>query len=521
MKTASIFTSHMIFQRGKDIHIWGVGEENEKVSVTLQYSESGQPVVIPSSCSVQTAVQDGCWHIILPPLDVCRNVVCIICGESETITLEDISIGDVYLAGGQSNMEFWMRYDADLAAERNICANQDIRFYDCPEICYEGQEQDFDYSKMGFWRTCDPENIEYFSAVGYYFAKEIQRSQQIPVGIIGCNWGGSTASAWMDEEHLSKHGQIWLDEYQEGLKNIPEDYVENFRKNPMNDRGNPFENAFGETMLFGLSHEEQLKFMKENPSDDSINLIGPCHQNRPGGLYEFMLKKTAPFPVSGVLWYQGESDETHAAIYKDVLSDMIDCWRELWHDTLPFFCVQLAPFDVWLECTGDNFPVIRQQQYDLSREKEGVFLISSSDGGMRYDIHPKKKQPIGYRLALCARSYIYGEDISWDAPVMDSVVLKDRTLLLHFAHAYEGLSMQGSLQALQIFGITPEGKRTEIPADSCQYMAGGEQITVILPDAVLFAELEIAFAYTPYYEVNLYNSAGIPAIPSRIVMKTM
>lgn len=92
-------------------------------------------------------------------------------------------------------MEFWMRYDADMEEIRNTCGNPDIRFYDCPEISYEGQDQDFDYSRMGFWRTCDTENIEYFTAVGYYFAREIQQSQNIPVGIIGCNWGGTVAAS--------------------------------------------------------------------------------------------------------------------------------------------------------------------------------------------------------------------------------------------------------------------------------------------------------------------------------------
>lgn len=123
--------------------------------------------------------------------------------------------------------------------------------------------------------------------------------------------------------------------------------------------------------------------MEQSP-DDFFDVIGPYHQNRPGGLYEYMLKTIAPFPVSGVLWYQVESDETHAEIYKGVLSDMIDCWRELWKCTLPFFCVQLAPFEVWLAATGERFPVLRQQQYELSREKEGVYFISSSDVGMRF-----------------------------------------------------------------------------------------------------------------------------------------
>lgn len=517
MKTAPIFNSHMIFQREKEIHIWGTGREGESVSVTLAGAQPSRPTdrEVPDSCSAQTSVRNGHWHIVLPPMKVGRNIQCQICSETETITFDDISIGDVFLAGGQSNMEFWMRYDADINEVRNTCENLDIRFYDCPEISYEGQEQDFNYSRMGFWRTCDTENIEYFTAVGYYFAREILQSQNVPVGIIGCNWGGTIAAAWMDETHLSKHGQIWLDEYREGLKSIPADYVENFRKNPMNDRGNPFADPFGETMLFGLSHEEQLKFMKQAPPMDEYNLVGPCHQNRPCGLYELMLQTIAPFPISGVLWYQGESDELHADIYKDVLSDLVDCWRELWNDTLPFFCVQLAPFGVWLECSGDNYPIVRQQQYELSKEKEGVYFISSSDAGMYYDIHPKKKQPIGYRLALSARNHLYGEKIPCEAPIMHTAEWKDGMLLLHFAHTYDGLSVQGDLNALQLFETNGTTGSGEISSDSYQCTVHKEYISVKLPDALQNTDLDITFAWTPYYEVNLYNSAGIPAMPAR------
>lgn len=232
-------------------------------------------------------------------------------------------------------------------------------------------------------------------------------------------------------------------------------------------------------MLFGLSHEEQLKFMEQTPPMDAYNLIGQCHQNRPCGLYELMLKTIAPFPISGVLWYQGESDELHADIYKGVLSDLVDCWRELWNDTLPFFCVQLAPFGVWLECSGGNYPIVRQQQYELSKEKEGVYFISSSDAGMY--------------------------NAEW----------KDGMLLLYFAHTYDGLSVQGDLNALQLFEMNETAGVEEISSDSYQYTVPRKYISVKLPDALQNIDLDIAFAWTPYYEVNLYNSAGIPAMPAR------
>ena len=496
VKLAEIFGSGMVIQRDRPIPVWGCAHEGSQVTVNLGEEQA------------ETVAVQGKWRVTLPPQRAQTGLTMTVTGEGETLTLENVAVGDVFLAGGQSNMEFHMRYDGQLEEERPHCADPLIRFFDCPEVSYEGQREDFDYSQMGFWRPCDGENLEYYSAVGYYFAKALRQAQDIPVGIVGCIWGGTVACAWMDEKQVKRHGQEWLDEYLAGLDKLPADYEAAFRVNPMNARGTPFSNPFGEKFMPppGVSREEQLALMSLFPAQEYFGSIGPCHQNRPGRLYEYMLKPLAPFAVKGVLWYQGESDETHAEIYDGVLSDMIDCWRELWGEELPFFLVQLAPFGAWLASTGEKFPLLRAQQEKVARSKEKVWMVSSSDAGNEWDIHPKYKRPIGERLALAVREHLYGEPLDSAAPVGVSARRVGETVKVKFAHAGEGLHLEGEA----VNGLTLLGEGGEVTGYTCRV----EDDCLVLEGAQLAqGAVQVQFACTAYYQVNLYNSMGLPAIP--------
>lgn len=508
MKLNALFSSHMVIQRDEPFVIWGEGKEGEQIQVSVQDK------------TMVTTVKDGSWQVTFPPMEAQLGVIITVKGDIDTVVIEDVAVGEVFVAGGQSNMEFYMRYDAEYKEAVKDCENINIRFFDCPEVSYPKQEQDFDYSRMGFWRECDPQNLEYYSAVAYYCARSLQKHLQVPVGMIGCNWGGTIASAWMSEEYVKKHGQIWLDEYLQATKDLDIDaYKKKYRENPMNDRGNPFADPFGELMLKGISREEQLKWMESAPPmDDDFFKPGPFHPNKPGNLYENMLKKIAPYPVRGVLWYQGESDEAHADIYKDVLGDMIDCWRNLWNRELPFFSVQLAPFGAWLESTGDKFPLLREQQQRLADEKNGVYLISSSDVGMQHDIHPKKKCPLGERMALSIRKYIFGENICCEAPRGEKVTWDAEGIKISFSHAAGGLKVIGEeVQAVHVYGISDK-EETIISEETYQCLVQGEQVCIKLNETAKYDTIRVKFAKTPYYEVNLYNQSGIPAVPFELAV---
>ena len=149
-------------------------------------------------------------------------------------------------------------------------------------------------------------------------------------------------------------------------------------------------------MMYGMNQEDQARWLRENAGSPEIPM-GPYHQNRPSGLYENMVKKIAPFPVKGVLWYQGESDSGHGDIYDKTFAALIHCWRELWQDDLPFLFVQLAPFGSWLGIEGQNYPAVRESQDRVSKTVKGTGMISIMDLGLYEDIHPKRKMEVGER----------------------------------------------------------------------------------------------------------------------------
>lgn len=494
LQVNQIFSDNMVLQRREPIEIWGTCEKDAEVAITI------------AEKNIVATVDATSWIAVLPAMEKTEKVSMVITSGREKIEINNIAIGDVWLAGGQSNMEFYMRYDADYKSEVEQCENADIRFYDVPEVCYAGQEEEFDYSRMGYWRTCDKKNLEYYSAVAYYFAKNIQAELNVPIGIIGCNRGDSIGAAWIPEEIAAKHGQIWLDEFKQKCdgKSV-EDWIDACRKHPMMDRGNPFADAMSDELLYGISHEKQKEIMA-GMQPEAANQPGPDVKNRPGSLYECMFAQVSKLRMKGILWYQGESDVLHAEIYKEVLSDLIDCWREHFGRNTPFLMVQIAPFGEWIGCVGTDFPILRKVQREVSVEKEKVYLISTSDVGMKYDIHPKKKKPVGERLALCARAHVYKENILSDAPVFDKVECADNEIHIHFKNAGTGLHFEGdSENMLFINGVSYTQDKMKI---------SNEVLVVSLKDEERNVKsIVIEFASSDYYKVNLYNSANIPAMP--------
>ena len=180
-------------------------------------------------------------------------------------------------------------------------------------------------------------------------------------------------------------------------------------------------------LLYGRDYTWQEDYMKQHTKDPLIPL-GPYHINRPGGLYHMMLEPLHSFPIKGVIWYQGESDAGHADIYDTLLETLITDWRQKWNDDFPFLFVQLAPFGIWLECTSENYSVVREKQQLVSDTVPNTGMVSIMDIGSYYDIHPKEKMEVGRRLALLARGKVYGEDILCESPRLINAEKTDTAL---------------------------------------------------------------------------------------------
>ena len=501
---AMMFQDHMVLQQGKRLPVWGTGPDGAEVSVAFL------------GRTYRTTVVDGTWKVVMDEAGVCRGERMVIrCGE-EAREVRDVAVGEVWVAGGQSNMEFFLRYDADLQEELKREPCDDIRFFDYPEVSYTGQLEVNDYSNFGFWRTCDPRNLEYFSAVAYYFARKLHERSGAPVGILGCNWGGTTASTWMDPSYLEgTPGEVWLSDYEEGLRSLDLEKYERQTASPSwSYTGKPFENAVNEKLFYGFTKRQMqfvckcgfiYRFMARFwPAN------GPKSPYRPGGLYECMVRQVAPYAVAGVLWYQGESDDVHAEVYDTVLAQLIRCWRDTWQEELPFLVVQIAPLGFFFNGEPWKYPLLRRQQEKVAGREKRVWLTTSGDVGLEWDVHPKRKRPIGERLALLAAGHVYGDEVLCDPPQMVRMEVLDGGIRLAFANVAGGIVCTDP--TVPELAVMREGQQL----GGSKIRFEGDQL--ILSNGQVHAgdALEVRYAQEPYYESSIFNQAHIPALPAEL-----
>lgn len=495
---ASIFQDNMVIQRDKKFCIWGTAQAEHVIEVSLK----GQNAKVKST-------KDGQWKIVLPSISASENEEIHIQDYTGggTIQIRNVAIGEVWVAGGQSNMEYLMKYDADRYRELKKPENPQIRFYDVPHIAFEGDDNQTEH--QGIWRIANRENLPYYSAVAYYFAKDIHESTGVTVGIVGCNWGGTTALTWIDRERLKGHPilkKYWLDFCRECGEISEEEYENRFWECRRIFR--EFDNEYIDEILYGISWGQQLEHM-ERLKTLPLLPMGKWDTNAPGNLFESMVKTIAGFSVKGILWYQGEGDRMRADNYACLFREVITSWRNAWNDELPFLFVQLAPFYRWLGEDGREYPKVRRQQEMISQEVSSVWMTSSTDCGMKWDIHPKRKQPIGKRLALLARGKIYGEDIVCEPPECMEAHIHGSKIELYFSSVGAGLKQADAIQR-GIYVCYGE-KRAEASVIECE----GNKITVNNPDTGRKPD-SISFMEEAYGECLIYNSAGIPLKPFHI-----
>jgi sialate O-acetylesterase len=501
IKLAQIFGNGMVLQRQKPIQIWGTAAAGSQITAKLG-------ATVTASASIQS---DGKWHLTLPSQEAARQLTLEITDGHDKLEFTDIAIGEVWVAGGQSNMEFQLEFDKDREHVINGPMNPDIKFFDVPMVSYEGQESEYNYSQFGWWRSCTPEDLRYFSAVGYYFASDLQQTLDVPIGVVGCNWGGTPACAWADKEILTKGpGAVWIDDYQAGLAQFDVDEEASlFRAHRMNDRTDPFADPLlYRLMRHGFSQQEEVELLP-TLAQNVLPTMGALHPNRPGGLFETMVRRLAPYPVRGAIWYQGESDAPRAEVHREVLRAVIASWRNAWDDEdFVFLITQLAPYGESAFGNGDRFPEVRQQQALAAASIPSTWMASTSDAGSERDIHPKAKHPVGSRLALLARGHVYGEDVLCDAPELLSAQRTDDGVELLMDNA-EGLHWDGNTLPLEI--VTPTGESI-VPTD-----VSLQDKSVIVKGDIPTGSC-VSFAWSGYYQVGLRNAAGLPAVPFREVV---
>lgn len=498
MKFAPIFGDGMVLQRDRELTVWGTSQREETVCVSL------------GDLRAESSVINGSWKCTFPPQKAAWNQTLLARQGEEVICIQNVMIGDVWLAGGQSNMEFYLRYEHHWEEAQALPPNPAIRMYTCPRIAYAGQEPF--QPGCGYWFGEGDSAWETFAASAYWFARELQPELGAPVGIISCNWGGTSASAWVPAQCLAGNPlDRYLEDYEAAIAGTdPEEIRETslrgwaFQRDP--DHLREWAGA-----MYGIDRQAQLERIRRC-ADNPVVPMGPYNKNRPGCLYEYMVKPIRDYAVRGVIWYQGENDVHHAPLYSTLFTKLIEEWRKLWGADLPFLFAQLAPFDCWLALNGAAFPEIRRQQERVSKSVKNCWMIATSDVGMRYDIHPKEKKALGRRFCLQALDKVYGHPCLADAPEIREAKLRGNMVQVWFSNAGTGLHTEGNV--LPLFSASQNGTPLELRA----VQVSGDMLTLAVAQKT-DAPVDLTFAACPYYKVTLYNSAGIPANPFSVTVE--
>ncbi len=485
VRLASPFTSHMVLQRDMKVPVWGMAEPAEQVTVEF----AGQKKSV-------TADAQGCWRVDLTPLKESAEGRRFIVNGSQTarpIQLEDVLVGEVWLASGQSNMDFTVskkvKYFAGVTNEEQEIAAADyplIRMFTGTAIrAYEPQNR-----VPGEWLVCRPETVPAFSGVGYFFARELQKKIKIPVGIVTLAFGASTAEAWIRRETLAADPQLkpMLDRFDAA--------VQSFRTNPP-----PVVAAPRSEDVSATNAAPGGRRRGGGPPRDPVQ-----DQHNATVLFNGMINPVIPFAMRGAIWYQGESIVGGAegrALYPRVQAAVINDWRRLWgHGNFPFYIVQLAALKA-----NSNSPEVREAQATgLSLPNTGMAV--TIDIGDPKNVHPHNKQDVGDRLARIALANVYRRKLEFSGPLYKSMKVEGSAVRLSFTHLGDGLVARGgSLRTFTIAGA--DGKF--FPAE-----AKIEGKTVVVSSAGVASPTAVRYAWESYPEgCNLYNQAGLPAAPFR------
>jgi len=472
----------MILQREKPAAIWGKGKDGERVRVSCR------------EASAETTVQGGRWLVHLPPMEAGGPFELEAESAGVIRRVTDVWYGDVWLAGGQSNMEMQLKSTLDGLEEANRVHEPRLRLYEIPPVNYDdGQEH------AGSWRQAVQGNAAKFSAVAYYFAREIVRTQNIPVGIISCSKGATFASCWVDEKTLKDDPvlRIYWDEYIEQIRGLDlERYFEEDRQ--FNEQAIEYYRRLDEGVP-----AEQLKPLRWPPP------IGPRYFLRPCGMYESMLKKAMPYALKGFLYYQGEADAFRSQMYERMMKMLVSAWRRDWRDpSLPFLFVQLSNFGCMGDEDGEGLALQREAQWHASQSIPGAAMAVSIDCGDIADIHPQNKRPVGERLALLARERVYGEPVDGSGPTLEFSRTDGDHAVLRFVHDGGGLAAGGG--RLQGFELADENEQY-VPAVAV--IASPD--TILVRSDRLRKPVYVRYGWRNWTDANLFGGTGLPASPFR------
>ena len=473
-----LFSDNTVLQRGKRVPVWGKASEGERVQVEF----AGQ--------KVGTVAKDGRWMLWLEPLKASSTPRIMTVSGQNTVTVKNVLVGDVWVCGGQSNMEWALAKASNGAEAVARAADPQIRLLMIPKLAVDEPRTD---TKVE-WKECKSETAKSFSAIGYFFGRDLRKVLNVPVGLIGSNWGGTPAEAWTDHKTL---------ETTPGLKMLL-------------DRQAKAEAEFDQVKFdaenakikgqYEADVAKALAVGKPKPNGPRLKLAPKRNHRRPCALYNGMIAPLQPYAIEGVIWYQGENNNGEAKLYQTLFPAMIGDWRATWgQGAFPFLFVQIAPHK-------NMTPELREAQLVTWQETPNTAMTVITDLGTPEDIHPTRKEPVAARLALAARALAYGETIEYSGPVFDGMKIEQDRAVLGFKHVGTGLvAKDGDLKGFTIAGVDQNFVAAKAEIMGAAVVVSSEQVK---------APFAVRYGWANVPDVNLYNKEGLPAAPFRTDTKS-
>ena len=475
---ASPFQDGAVIQQGKPVPVWGRAAAGEKVTVTFK----GQK-------KETAAGADGRWHVTLDALSASAQPAELVVAGKNEIRVGNVLVGEVWLCSGQSNMAWTVDHSKDAENEVAAAAHPLIRHFKVA-LAAAGMPAD---DACGSWEICSPATAGRYSAVAYYFGRELDRELKVPVGLINISYGGSPVESWMSEA---------------ALRGNPA-FASAFEREKQGKARYPAQLKLYEQRLAAWQAEQaaarqaKREFTKRpprKPTGDGVDRFTPA------ALYNAMLHPFIPYAVRGVIWFQGEANYLRSEEYRALFPALITQWRgEFGQGDPPFYYVQLANQARLSDATGVQFAFQREAQAAaLMLPNTGVAV--SLDIGEADNPHFKNKQEVGRRLSLIALANVYGRKKEWSGPVADKIERKGAAMRVAFSHA-EGLKLTGaSPRGFELAGADKVFRPASARIDGNAIDVTSDQVT---------EPVALRYAWHNNPAVTLYNGAGLPASPFR------
>lgn len=492
----------MVMQQMTAAPLWGWADPGESIEVRASWLSNPKTIA---------AGEDGRWRVKLQTPAAGGPYSISIRGRNR-INLTDVLIGEVWLCSGQSNMQMPLAHPIPGYDDPVLNHEQEIRNANYPEIRlflvpYTAVDEPLDVGK-GEWKRCSPESVERFSAVGYFFSRQLHQKLGVPVGMIAASQGASALESWTSHEVLGSHSEYApiLERYQEALRNLP---------------------------AATKKYEEDMAAWKALSPAEQAEVVQPW---RPYGDYKFcapstlwngMIHPLIPFAMRGVIFYQGEENTIWTLDYSTLFKRMMQSWREVWGNSeLYFLYAQLSSYDVnhlnplgrkWVEWhpNGDTLATISDDSWAGVQEAQLKSLAFPNTGmavtidiGEPLNVHPPNKQEVARRLGLNALSKIYGYEVVYSGPVYRKMRVEGRKAVISFEPLQSPLV---SKNGMPLVGFRIAGPDRVFHDATAQI----KRDTVVVWSSEVPDPVAVRYAWGSCPEYGLFNKEGLPASPFR------